>query len=733
MTRSWQPLRILNYLALAGALACLASIVFLLRQPWLGVDLGVRQDTLRVVAVHPGGAEAPVGATLLGLAPAGGALFALEPADRVEVPDLLPDYATAARFFARQTRLAELLASPGTRIVWRDAAGATHASPLPGGTRPLGALPFGLWLGLASALGLAMVAAWVYALRPGEAAARVFALGGLLAMAGILSDVVQGCRDLALPGGLFHGISHFNHLAGLAYGTSIVALLWLYPRRLSGAGVGLPAVAMFYLAWWLLDTAHVFPGADVGVGLGILSQMLLASLLSVRQWQASRDQPLARAALRWFAMAFLGTAWLFVFLAVLPLLLDQPLPIPQVYADSLLILAYLGMALGVSRHRLFELDVWAYRVMRVVLGSMLVTGFDLLLAWLLRFDPMVSLGWALFLAGWVYFPLRQWFWQRLAEPRAGNLDEALPDLIEIAFAATLAGREARWRRLLQRLFAPARIDALDTAPDTARLEDAGQALRLPARAGLPGHLLHLAEHGRRLFGERDVAFAEALCSLLDSAARSRDEYERGASEERLRIYRDLHDDLGAKLLSLAIGAENPDRADIARAALQDLRDVVSRAGQGPAPLSHLLADWRAEIQGRLDAAGLNLHWHQPQALGDPQVGPGAALHLGRILREAVSNVLRHADASRVEVTFEVADGRLLCTLRDDGRGLAEPATGAGRGLRNMRARAGLLDAEIAWERAEPSGCRVSLSVPGIFPTAVGVDMPSPKTRQAPVS
>jgi signal transduction histidine kinase len=714
----WQPTRILYFLALAGALACLASVVFLLRQPWLGVELAARPDGIRVVGVPRGGAAVPVGAAVLGLASAEGRVMPLEPADLVELPDLLPDYASAERFFARQTRFAELLAAPGTRLVWRTPEGATQASPLPDGRRPLASLPARFWVGLASALGLLLIAAWVYALRPQEGSARLFALGGLLVLAGILSDALQGSRELALPGDVFLGLSQFNHLAALAYGGSIVGLLCIYPQRLPGTRRALPALFAFYLLWWLLDTARVFPGVDVGTGLPILSQVLLASLLALRQWRASRDKPLERTALRWFALAFLGGAWLFVFLSILPQITGAPMPIAQIHADSLLVLAYLGMAVGVRRHRLFDLDPWAWRVLFLVLGSMLVTGFDLLLVWGLHVGPLASLGLALFLAGWVYFPLRQWLWLRLAGRPAGSLEEALPDLIDIAFSVSAAERERRWRRLLQRLFAPLHLAPLDDAPAAAGLDDGGQALRLPAQAGMPGYVMRHADRGRRLFGARDVAFAEALHALLLRAAHSRDAYERGVNEERVRIYRDLHDDIGAKLLTLAIGPEHPQRADIARAAMQDLRDVVSRSGQGAVPLSHHLADWRAEIGGRLDAAGLRLHWRQPDDLPDPEIGPETALHLGRILREAISNVLRHAGASLVEVSFGAAEGRLHCALRDDGRGLAgDAALAMGRGLRNMRARAGLLAAEISWEPAEPTGCRVRLSVPGVFAAA----------------
>jgi signal transduction histidine kinase len=222
--------------------------------------------------------------------------------------------------------------------------------------------------------------------------------------------------------------------------------------------------------------------------------------------------------------------------------------------------------------------------------------------------------------------------------------------------------------------------------------------------------LRYASEGKRLFTLVDAEFAQALCDLMAQAANSRDAYERGAVEERGRVYRDLHDDIGAKLLSLVIGAENPDRADLARSALHDLRDVVSHNGRGPVPLNDLLADWRTEMDGRLTAAGLNLIWRQPYNLPDALVGSGPAMHLGRILRESTSNVLRHAKAATLTVAIQSEAGQLQIELEDDGLGLSEIIPRPGKGLINMRKRAEQLGGDIDWQSVQPQGCAVRLHV-----------------------
>lgn len=182
--------------------------------------------------------------------------------------------------------------------------------------------------------------------------------------------------------------------------------------------------------------------------------------------------------------------------------------------------------------------------------------------------------------------------------------------------------------------------------------------------------------------------------------------------ERERIYRDLHDDVGAKLLGLVISAQRanqPREADLARSALQDLRDVVSRSAQPETYLDTLLADWRVETQQRLDAAGLTLNWQISAAQKTLLVNTAAALNISRILRESVSNVLRHARASHLNVDLTWHAHKLVFTLQDDGVGLADAGVG-NRGMNSMRTRASALGGMIQWESLTPCGCRVTLEV-----------------------
>ena len=183
-----------------------------------------------------------------------------------------------------------------------------------------------------------------------------------------------------------------------------------------------------------------------------------------------------------------------------------------------------------------------------------------------------------------------------------------------------------------------------------------------------------------------------------------------AAAERERIYADLHDDLGAKLLQLIYQADTPRQADLARAILQDLRDVVTRSRGTPGTLGDVLADIHGEAMQRLQTVGIGLAWDVADDLPDPPLDHGRALHLYRIVREAISNVIRHAEAKRLRVRVRYDGERLLLDLTDDGSGAAVGRDATG-GMRTMRDRAAALEGDIRWVPGTERGTKVVLAMP----------------------
>lgn len=221
-----------------------------------------------------------------------------------------------------------------------------------------------------------------------------------------------------------------------------------------------------------------------------------------------------------------------------------------------------------------------------------------------------------------------------------------------------------------------------------------------------------------------LATARRVRALRVELARQRDdtvallahERRQGAETERRRLLDDLHDDIGAKLLTLVHSLERPEQADLARAVVQDFRDVVSRSHQDACTLLQALGQVREETEARLEACGSRLDWQQHPGTPDPDLDEAQTLHLFRIVREAVTNALRHGHATQVRMRIQAVADELLFDVTDDGPGL--PAGGAGvpgRGIAGMRTRAQALHGSIGWESGTLGGTKVVLRFP--LPTA----------------
>jgi two-component system, NarL family, sensor histidine kinase UhpB len=180
--------------------------------------------------------------------------------------------------------------------------------------------------------------------------------------------------------------------------------------------------------------------------------------------------------------------------------------------------------------------------------------------------------------------------------------------------------------------------------------------------------------------------------------------------ERKRIASDLHDDLGAKLLTIAHTSDVATIPDLAREALDEMRLAVRGMTGKPVNLADALGDWRAEIVGRLGQAQIAGIWEDQGARIPHVLSARVFMQLTRILREAVSNVIKHSAASRCKVRWEVEEGTLRMAVRDDGKGIAEELRG-GQGVSSMKVRAKRINGQCLVESRPGHGVEVSLTVP----------------------
>lgn len=186
-----------------------------------------------------------------------------------------------------------------------------------------------------------------------------------------------------------------------------------------------------------------------------------------------------------------------------------------------------------------------------------------------------------------------------------------------------------------------------------------------------------------------VAAAEAELRETYEELRMRREAE-AVDRERGRLMRDLHDGVGGDLASMLALADDPEPhageiAAHARSALADMRLIIASLEDYGGDLTLALGAWRERIDPQLRSAGLRLDWRIEDLPPLAGLGPAQVLDVLRILQEAVTNVIKHARASRVTVAAYETGPDIAIAVRDDGAGLGEQS--GGNGLRNMARRA----------------------------------------------
>jgi len=299
---------------------------------------------------------------------------------------------------------------------------------------------------------------------------------------------------------------------------------------------------------------------------------------------------------------------------------------------------------------------------------------------------IASTSTSLLVMGWLYFPFRQWLWQRIVDKHSPGLESLLPELSGVAFTVSTSEQQTRWEALLRNAFDPLEIAPLKTKEGVTGVRDEGLSLQVPGCGRIPAYELRYAGHGKRLFSTRDAKFATSMCQLLEQIMSGRTSYERGVEQERMRIGRDLHDNIGARLLKLIHHLRDSPNAEIARDAMKDLRTAIAAIDSHPVPLKNALADWRAEAGSRCEVANCRLEWCQTEALPAIELIPRVKAMLESVMRETITNALKHAAPSRIYVGM-TADSMHLCACVVNDGNIADPLVWKdGYGLRNMRGR-----------------------------------------------
>jgi two-component system NarL family sensor kinase len=499
------------------------------------------------------------------------------------------------------------------------------------------------------------------------------------------------------------------------------------------------------------------PGAElapwaavVAAGGGLVLVAGVGASLAGLVVRVRRSQGVERAQLRWFLA---GSAAAIAGVVVVFVVPSSPLQLAVTFASIVALPASAAMA--ILRHRLYELDlvvnrslVWLTLTGLVVLAYL---GIAATVAWLVgqRASSLVAVSTAVVVTA-LFGPVRhavQRVVDRVTFGERADPYRVLADLGERLDAAG-AGDDGL-RDTVATLARSLRLDSVAIR----RLDPRGDEQEL-ASTGVPGHVEHVAvlRHrgtpvGTLVVGgrppgdpitDRDRALVDQVARHLAAVVHaatltaelqaSHDALVRAREDERRRLRSDVHDGLGPSLASIAAGVEAARYGLAGDTATEEAAAVLERT---LVETERAIATTRAIVQGlrppTLDELGLDGALRercaqlggdrfQVSVTGDLSVLPAAvevaALH---VLEEAITNVARHARASRCEVRLEVRDGpgasHLLLSVVDDGCGLSGDDDRNGVGLGSMRRRVEHLGGDLELRSATGSGTQVRARMP----------------------
>ncbi len=704
-------LRLLVFAALVGCVGIFSLMRWLAASPQLdAVFQAGPQGTLTLMGSPQPDLDAMAGRTLAAIVGNDGVPVAVDALALQRSPRWQVDDARRAAQIAEQEQIARALAGGNVTLQFTDGSELQVATPARG-YAGFG-LPFWPLAGLA--LLLYLIGTVVMLVRP-QPRNLLYLVMTFCQAGNLLFIALASVRGLGLPAGAATSELMPRLVFDLFTAAACVHAFALHPRRVPGAAaIGAAAWAAAVLLVLLAD-AGALP-AVWWCAQGLLLLLGVAALAVVSGSYRIEANPFA-AVMRRFAFIAVGTLAL-VSIAVAAAA-GQP-GVPNTVAAIGSVVWYLFFASLLLLAPFLSRSKQVLREFAMLAGiSTVATSLDLLFVAAFSLGQFTSLTLAVFLALGAYAGARQWILNQMVGSSVLTTERTFEQLYRVAreVQEQPAKHAILLAQLLRDLFEPLEVLRVERAASTARIVGGGSALVVPVRAGSeePARaplslVLRFARRGKRLFTSEDARLADRIVEQLRRAVAYDQAVERGRNEERLRIAQDLHDDIGARLLTLMYKAQSPEMEDYVRHTLLDLKTLTRGLAASEHRLSHAAAEWKADLTQRLTAAHVQLGW-SVEYDRDVRLSVVQWSALTRVLRELISNALYHAQASRVDVSFSLAGALLALSVADDGSGHDPQAWSHGLGLGGVRKRVKLLGGEVRWRENLPRGIVCEVRVP----------------------
>jgi signal transduction histidine kinase len=145
---------------------------------------------------------------------------------------------------------------------------------------------------------------------------------------------------------------------------------------------------------------------------------------------------------------------------------------------------------------------------------------------------------------------------------------------------------------------------------------------------------------------------------------------------------------------------------VAKGSTQSIRDIVWLTNPSSDSLKDLIAKMKEVADNTLGKFILNFDY--PKNLTDINLLPETKRNIFFIYKEALNNIIKHAEAKSVNIKFNIVNGTIHLVIKDDGNGFNSAVSGSGNGLKNIRSRAKEINAELKFESTPGKGTSLEL-------------------------
>ncbi len=227
------------------------------------------------------------------------------------------------------------------------------------------------------------------------------------------------------------------------------------------------------------------------------------------------------------------------------------------------------------------------------------------------------------------------------------------------------------------------------------------------------------------FSEANIDMFESLAGIISAMCLQLEQRE-VMEKERNRIARDMHDDIGSELSKISVTCGSLKKElrndetlskeleiikDSTEAIINNIGNIIWALNPVNNTIENLLSYIREYAYDFFDLHKIKITFAFPESIKTYKLAHEIRAHIFMVIKEALHNIVKHADASCVSMSIQINDNRFCCIICDDGNGIAAfKKNNFGNGLRNMKQRIAEIGGQIDFQSQPHKGTCVKMNV-----------------------